>query len=1018
MSLSMSDTWDTIQRLLEQGKSVEATQKVGALSYDTNNLDEIITLSINCATWAIQNGDWGMLLCVAGRGGPFEKIRAAISKVFNDPSLENMILANFSEENLAHLLYSVDLEDSLKEKLVQKWFVEDNDKLFISYLYSLGYQSDFTTQCKQALASEKFNIVGAMLSWKKELFKLLPDDNLTNLIEKAIENDQFGFVFAIRNNPETKDYVTNAQLGKIRDKLYHPRPRGADWHLERALSEIKIDDEIILKLYQNKDWQSLLQIIQSYRAIYDSPKLDISVTEMSVFKKDLLTRFGSSATPLINALERNQFGLSYFIPSVEGLTYRQRMQNNAWEDLLPTAAYYKLLSNQSERILNPQDFTVTANQYATESQYPADVNKQAALAHATLTANERRLPLNDKTQELYDLIEKYHTIEKDRAENILPRFKALYDIQRMVEQLLSEGNLNDKQQETLKDIVTNCKSKSKYLMRLRKMPRAVEQRLFRLRHTDGSPLRVDNPNFPSAANETPESAYNPEVLSDLDPYHREFSMELFKQWHEAATTGNTTASFWLWLEQNNSTPLRVNYHYTVPPELFLVKYDEKTGKVLAVDADGEMSRVPDGMHKFNIDEHGILYVDSRGLVTNHSQLVKDALLTAGNIYFEKGKITKIDNGSGHYFPSKRHLLAGVRHLKLNIEAFRADATVETYDAARYGMTPIGLVSDYFGHTQMPKETPKSPKEKGNKAPTAKADERLPSRAKPVMFSETETAQKPDNKTKIDSTKVNNDIDPEIRKPESAVEQEQFLEKIKSNSPDMINISFAHTGFAGWAFGELNQGLPTNTHLTTLDLSNCAIDENSFSDFLKALAQNTSLKNLIINDSFVPHKQIPPLIDICRKKGIRLTLDKLVLEAGEAKENIPPINDADTTQYKTPTSANESDKFLSRIMLNDPAMVHVSFANTGFAGFAQEFLTRAIPGNTNLKSLDLSNCGLVGDHCFQNLLTALEQNHSLERINVLDTPLTTKEIKALQQVCDKKNIQLNNMDVSKVDKKLR
>lgn len=1018
MSLSMSDTWNAIQRLLDQGKSIEARKKVWALSYNTNRLDEIIALSINCATWAIQNGDWDMLFSIAGRGGSFEKVKAAISKVFNDPSLESIILEKFSEDNLAQLLYSVDLEDSLKEKLVEKWFVEDNDKLYIYYLYSQGYQSDFTNQFKQALASEKYNIVGAMLGWRQEFFKLLPNDNLTNLIERAIENNQFYFVFAIKNNPETKEYVTKAQLEKIRDKLSHPRPHGADWHLGHAPSEIKIDDEMILKLYQNKDWQTLLQIIQSSRAIYDSPKLNISATEISAIKKDLLTRFGSSATPLISALERNQFSLHCFIPSVEGMTYKQRMQNNAWEDLLPTAAYYALLSNQSERILNPQDFTVTAAQYITESKYPADVNIQAALDHATLAANERRLPLNDKTQALYDLIEKYHTIEKDRAENLLPRFKALYDIQRMAEQLLSEEILNDKQQETLKDITANCKSKSKYLMELRKMPRSVEQRLFRLRHTDGSSLRVDNPNFPSAANETPESAYNPEVLSDLDPYHREFSMDLFRQWHEAATTGNTGAAFWLWLEQNNSTPLRVNVYYTVPPELFLVKYDEKTGTVLAIDADGEMRRIPDGMHKFNIDENGILYVDSRSLVTNHSQLAKDALLTAGMIYFEKGKITKIDNGSGHYFPSKRHLLAGVRHLKLNIEAFRADATVETYDASIHGMAPIGLVSDYLGHTQMPKKAPNSPKEKENIVTTTGAEQALPSkRAKPVMFSETE-AQKPDVETKADSTQVNNHPDPQLRKPESAVEQEHFLEKIKSNSPDMVNISFANTGFAGWAFKELNQGLPTNTHLTTLDLSNCAIDENSFSDFLKALEQNTSLKYLVINDSFVPDKQIQPLIDLCRQKEIQLTIDEHILDAGDAKENITPINEADTTQYKTPTSAIESDKFLSRIMLNDPAMVHVSFANTGFAGFAQEFLTRAIPGNTNLKSLDLSNCGLVGDHFFQNLLTALEQNHSLERINVLDTPLTTKEIKALQQVCDVKNIQLNNMDASKTNKKLR
>lgn len=170
--------------------------------------------------------------------------------------------------------------------------------------------------------------------------------------------------------------------------------------------------------------------------------------------------------------------------------------------------------------------------------------------------------------------------------------------------------------------------------------------------------------------------------------------------------GKELPSYFLWLENKNTLHIERNLRHAVPQsDMLLEVYDEKAfNKIFA---SPEHSIILDGVYLYSIPEDGKIYIfpgdrsenlaskeenqrlhdiarrrygvnfDEFSTRTIHPLLCKGSnVFTAGEIKFKDGKITHINNNSGHYVPFAFHLLNGLNRL---LPAYRTlyapDATV-------------------------------------------------------------------------------------------------------------------------------------------------------------------------------------------------------------------------------------------------------------------------------------------------------------------------------------------------------
>jgi len=834
MSLEMQTDIDQVNHLISQNNFAEAIKVLKGIPFTFPLPEAIVKLWEWGTLQTIKENQYDDLLSLVSRSVADPSLKKAVSNAINNPEVEGLLLNNLSDEQIKGLIYYITLNSSLTDKWPNRWLKNDQHDLYINYLYSFGYQVPKTQYVNQAIEQGSLNILGRIISWDIYAAAGIDDDKMQELIKKAFDNNKFVFLFTMMRNRAYSHLITDEFRRKMREKFENVDSQNVDLALGFAPENFPIKGSLILKLIKTNDWANLDSVLKGSVFVDMSDFSSLQDKELADIRQKLLTYFGSSCATFLSKLERHACGVDYFIPKVDGLIYNKRIKTHHWLDLLPVDAYFSLQNPQSTTILNANEL----EQFATHN----------ALLQIT---NAARLPIDNNTKTLHESIKNYHLIPKDSKDNILTRFEALYRIQQIADNLLNNNSYTKEQRIYLQDIAINCQNKSKYLMQLREMPHKILARLLRSEHREGQPLRVDNPTFPStAASETPQTAYNSEVLADLDPYHRDIPYEIFEKWLKEVTSGSGTANLWLWLENHPEFNLGYNSHYLVPAETFKVAFDKQTGVVVGTSRNNQKSTVIDGTFKFNIGRDGQLYVDAHNIVTNHSHLAKEALLCAGMITFKNGKIVAINNGSGHYFPNRRHLLAGLRFLDLPLEAFSPTAKVNCYDVDRKGYVELGSVSELLH---------KAPVQSHKRVADAAS---VTSNKKRQSLLHQQTLQDGGSQTAKPKTT-------EFIKPASFDEFGLYLDKIANNDPSMHHVSFAYCGFAGWAQGRLIEGLPNNTRLISLDLTGAALITETFPQLLDALDQNKGLQYLNLSDTALNEEQLKEVKNLCEKKNITL-----------------------------------------------------------------------------------------------------------------------------------------------------
>lgn len=288
--------------------------------------------------------------------------------------------------------------------------------------------------------------------------------------------------------------------------------------------------------------------------------------------------------------------------------------------------------------------------------------------------------LGDQYRELSDLIQSYHALQKDLPENTLVRIEKLELITRIAEES-SKQNIRP----ALKLIFQTAKNKAKYLRELLALPEEAHKR---------NPKNIPKGLLVRGIDEK----YRPQWIQHLDPGLRGSDLEPYYQlWlgesesSQIQETDKKIARFFYWLE-NFSDPER-EFNQQDPlhraPEkrrIFFnadgTAYSDFFGNPIRPFVKTPLSR--DNGYTYIIDEEGNLYINNQG---NHGEIKRGSnVISAGIIHFENGKISYLDNSSGHYTPSNQHLDQAIRVLKTkfgeNIFATKFEKKYWTADTPR------------------------------------------------------------------------------------------------------------------------------------------------------------------------------------------------------------------------------------------------------------------------------------------------------------------------------------------------
>jgi hypothetical protein len=179
-------------------------------------------------------------------------------------------------------------------------------------------------------------------------------------------------------------------------------------------------------------------------------------------------------------------------------------------------------------------------------------------------------------------------------------------------------------------------------------------------------------------------------LEGIDFKHRDKQVlnEMYSKWETTSDT-KENKSFWKWLKENkpefeNSKQVKFLTSKERRKHLVVVGDDNR----LRQGAQGEpydtssfKGKTP-GKAAYVVDSKGNMYVGEhkKGLMHHSSFLAGRAVVSAGMVKIENGKITEIDHRSGHYAPGGEQLRNALNNI--NKDCFSDNAVISFSDAIK------------------------------------------------------------------------------------------------------------------------------------------------------------------------------------------------------------------------------------------------------------------------------------------------------------------------------------------------
>lgn len=330
------------------------------------------------------------------------------------------------------------------------------------------------------------------------------------------------------------------------------------------------------------------------------------------------------------------------------------------EDIQPSSIYFINMNEKQEIEKNVKDFLNLVNK---KSRFKYDEFNEGVDAKAINSVFDNLLPRNTETAMLIKLIDEYSQIPKTDYKLKNKRVGKLIEISKEVEKL----GLGDLKGHWFLDVIHEIAiNKAKYLIAIDKIKELAFQRATKMPEK-GSTVPVQNFRL-----ETPKLLltmdYTAEWLRDVDPAGRsvKFHQKNFSAWkwvYEDAIKRGTDKDFpgyFWWLEDERDSDGYL-------PELDFKQNLGASGKKLIIKegvAYSDENPANYNNYIYALNEKGDLVVSRIQEDFHHDRLLKGAnVVCAGHIYIKEGKITYIDNVSGHYQPKVYpHLMTALKML--------------------------------------------------------------------------------------------------------------------------------------------------------------------------------------------------------------------------------------------------------------------------------------------------------------------------------------------------------------------
>lgn len=269
---------------------------------------------------------------------------------------------------------------------------------------------------------------------------------------------------------------------------------------------------------------------------------------------------------------------------------------------------------------------------------------------------------NKPANTLLKLIDAYHALKKDDTNMLALRIKMLGFICRYAQDVFDF--LPNASDEISKMIVIRTYNKSLYLASL--YERSIIYDYF-----------MDSPKKEIEGLEFSRSIEGGDNIEDIDPCCRFRTgayinlYPLIEKWKHNSQPPFSPASFYLWLENHDDLTQDMKMEFTGydPTQGDRAKKLLKTTRLRIMELDGDRVFVDQNLDKLNslekieytINAKHELYLnynlENKQIGGNHPTIIEDGkpVLCAGHITIKNGKVTYIDNNSGHYQPTPRQL---------------------------------------------------------------------------------------------------------------------------------------------------------------------------------------------------------------------------------------------------------------------------------------------------------------------------------------------------------------------------
>lgn len=270
-------------------------------------------------------------------------------------------------------------------------------------------------------------------------------------------------------------------------------------------------------------------------------------------------------------------------------------------------------------------------------------------------------------KELIKKIDEYHVIPKTDANALHSRATHLYEICKMSYQLSS---LHADLGTVLNEVFSQAAAKHNYLLKLICSLSIFEKK---------NPFRAFIKNYIAFKKGSDLISRHIPDLSlyrqTLDPYHSDHPEihKLFHEWESLSMT-KKVPPFLVWLEQYKRPDFPTNTVNSLK-ELELLKLNFEGGLIYQNNAILTVERAD-----FVVDHKGNFYVSKN--IKHTGFFIGAAVADAGEITVNKGKVTYINDNSGHYQPRIIHLLQAIKLLhKENV--FEKEAIVSYLDTQKF-----------------------------------------------------------------------------------------------------------------------------------------------------------------------------------------------------------------------------------------------------------------------------------------------------------------------------------------------